>query len=347
MRATTLSVDENSLMNSSSFSRLRTRERLLSFACLSTTLGLLVGPLCVHADAASSVVPREHHVWGKFKPGAWTLSRTTTEELDTAGKVSSTSTSETRTTLVAVDAKGVELRIERVIEVAGKRFVKKPVVVRQSFSGAEQDQAEVVKELGSEEFQLDGKLVACDVRHVEIKKADMTRNIKVLYSSKHSPHVLRREVDEKGGTGKSYQSITDVTALNMPYRVLNDIKSTAHCKTVLRNGKSIVTTLSVMTLEVPGGVVLESSKEANLNEKLIRQTTVELADYGLEPAGEASRIGVEVFDSRRRVSRWRTRRNAKRSARSAAPYATPPAPQPADAASPDGPTITPVSRRDS
>ncbi|MCG8586779.1 MAG: hypothetical protein MI757_18910 [Pirellulales bacterium] len=317
------------------------------FAVLALATWFFVGPLGHGAEAASSIVPREHHVWGKFKPGAWTLLRTTTEELDTAGKVSSTSTTETRTTLLGVDDKGVQLRIERVIEVAGKRFVKKPVEVRLTFSGAAQDQAEVVKLLGSEEFQLDGRRVACDVRHAEIKKADMTRNVKVLYSSKHSPYVLRREIDEKGGAGKAYQSITDVTALDMPYRVLNDIKSTAQCKTVLRNGKSVVTTLSVMTMDVPGGVVMESSKEANLEGKLIRQTTVELADYGLSPPGGASTVGVgssEYIETRRRMTRGRLRRTTRRSARSAAINGAPVAPQPADAASPDGPTISPVSR---
>ena len=310
---------------------------------IAVVVGFLTTPLL--AQGAGPVVPREHHVWGKFKPGAWTLLRTTTEELDSEGKVSSTSTAETRTTLVAVDDKGVELRIERVIEVAGKRFVKKPVVVRQTFSGSENGQSEVVKRVGAEEIELDGRRIACDVRRVEIKKADMTRNVKVLYSARHRPHVLRREIDEKGGVGKAYQSITDVTALDMPYRVLNDIKSTAHSKTVLRNGKSIVTTVSVMTMDVPGGAVMESSKEANMDGKLIRQTTVELADYGLEPPGESATIGKGT-DRSPRISRWRARRDAKRSARDAARSPVI-APEPPDAASPEGPSIKPVSRSES
>jgi hypothetical protein len=298
---------------------------------------------CAFAQAVTSIVPREHHVWGKFKPGAWTLRRTTTEELDTAGKVSSTSTAETRTTLVTVDAKGIELRIERVIEVAGKRFVKKPIVVRQTLSGAETGQTELVKQIGSEQIELDGNKIACDVRRVEIKKADMTRNVKVLYSAKHSPHVLRREIDEKGSAGKAYQSVTEVTAIDMPYRVLNEIKSTAHSKTILRNGKSIVTTLSVMTMDVPGGVVMESSKEANLAGKLIRKTTVELADYGFEPPGASTKAGLGA-NPKRSLSRGKLRRLDRRSSRETNPAGIT-APAPADAAGPDGPTIEPVSRR--
>jgi hypothetical protein len=331
------------LLQTSQTILLRSRSRCAPLACLVAAVVLVTCPLI--ARAAGPVVPREHHVWAKFKPGAWTLLRTTTEELDSEGKVSSTSTAETRTTLVAVDDKGVDLRIERVIEVAGKRFVKKAVVVHQTLSGSENGQSEVVERLGAEEIVLDNRRIACDVRRVEIKKADMTRIIKVLYSARHSPYIMRREIDEKGGAGKAYQSITKVTALDMPYRVLNDIKPTAHSKTVLRNGKSVVTTISVMTMDVPGGAVLESSKEANSDGKLIRQTTVELADYGLEPPGESVNVGKGP-ERTSAISRFRARRSAKRDARNSA-ISPVVAPEPPDAASPDGPAIKPVSRRKS
>ena len=333
-----------------SMTRSDTLRMVLMAYHLRTLRVVVVVVVCALTTAASidfaraaPAVPREHHVWGKFKPGAWTLTRTTTESLDEKGKISSTSTTETRTTLVSVDDKGVELRVEVVVEVAGKRFEAKPRIVRQTFSGAHNGQSESVKELGREEIELDGRKVLCDVRRVDIKQADLKRTIKLFYTSAHSPYVLRREIDSNGGNGTAFQSVTDVIALDIPHRVLNDIKSTAHAKTVLRNGKSVVTTMVVMTMDVPGGVISENSKEVDTGGRLIRRTTIELADYGLEPPGTSAK-SRDKKDGKSLFSRLRARRDKKRDDKGGTRSGVT-APEPSDAASPDGPSIAPVSRR--
>ena len=322
------------------------RQRFQTLSSASIAIALCVAVTVVATDSASAApaVPREHHVWGKFKPGAWTLTQTTTESLDEKGKISSTSTTVTRTTLVSADDKGVELRVDVVVEVAGKRFEAKPKTVRQTFGGAHSGQTETVKDLGREAIELDGQKVMCDVRRVDIKDANLKQTVKLFYSSTHNPYVLRRETDSSDGNGKTFQSTTGVVALEIPHRVLNDIKSTAHAKTVLRNGKSVVTTMAVMTAEVPGGVVSQNSKEVDTGGRVIRRTTMELTDYGLEPPG-ASATSRKDKDRAGLFTRWRARRDAKRDAKDAARSVVT-APEPADAASPDGPSIAPVSRRE-
>ena len=80
------------------------------------------------------ITPRLHP-WGRFDPGAWKLVRVVTETLNERGQVVSTSTADTRTTLVDLDDDGVTLEVQACVEVAGKRFQAEPQTVKQGFHG--------------------------------------------------------------------------------------------------------------------------------------------------------------------------------------------------------------------
>ena len=75
------------------------------------------------------------HPWGRFAARAWKLVRVVTETLDERGQVVSTSTADTRTTLVGLDDDGVTLEVQACVEVAGKRFQAEPQTVKQGFHG--------------------------------------------------------------------------------------------------------------------------------------------------------------------------------------------------------------------
>ena len=80
-------------------------------------------------------VGKAHHPWGQFKPGAWKVVRVVAESLDEKGVVTSTSSTETKTTLLKVEKDGITLGIEVEVEVAGKIFRPEPRTVKQSFYG--------------------------------------------------------------------------------------------------------------------------------------------------------------------------------------------------------------------
>ncbi len=121
--------------------------------CLAIALGWLA-PLPAAAEA--TLVAAEHHPWGCFRPGAWRVVRVITETMGEDGEVSSTSTTETRTTLQAVNQRELTLLVEVTVEAAGKRFDGKPQVVRQGFHGEPADSAPAVTESDGE-IVIEGK----------------------------------------------------------------------------------------------------------------------------------------------------------------------------------------------
>src|SRR3990167_7403034 len=102
---------------------------------LIVLLGVSLVSVCALATAEESGVTARFHPWGLFDPGAWKTVRVVTETLDERGQVVSTSTTDSKTTLVDIDNDGVTLEIQASMEVAGKRFEAEPQTVKQGFHG--------------------------------------------------------------------------------------------------------------------------------------------------------------------------------------------------------------------
>ena len=104
--------------------------------------------------------------------------------------------------------------------------------------------------------------------------------------------MLKRQCVVRDAEGKNVisETTTEVTALDMPVRVKNEIRNGYHLKTVHRNGKGTVTTLAVALADVPGGVVSHSLKEVDPSGRLVRRSTLELIDYNTDP--EKERTGL-------------------------------------------------------
>jgi hypothetical protein len=66
--------------------------------------------------------PFAQHPWAKFGVGSWKQVRARNESLNDAGRVVSTSITDTRTTLIGVTDSEYTIRIDVSVEVAGKRF---------------------------------------------------------------------------------------------------------------------------------------------------------------------------------------------------------------------------------
>lgn len=255
------------------------------------------------ATAAQEVaIPREHHCWGSFQPGAWKLVRVVTQTLDDEGRVSSTSSTETRTTLLRADESGVTLHVEVCMEVAGKQFETQPQTVRQDYYGELTCQNMKVQREEDGQVMVEGTTIPCKVLQLECKEPNSQTQTRVYYSDSVVPHVLKREsVTTSADNDKSLgESSIEVVARNMPYNVLSEIKSAAYLKQVHKHPKGRNVTWVVMSTDVPGGVVSQSSKESDQVGRIIRRSTLELLDYGLTPQPE--RTGLF---GRKRSTRYR------------------------------------------
>jgi hypothetical protein len=248
--------------------------------------------VCAVGMAQESGITAKLHPWGRFDPGAWKIVRVVTETLDEHGRVVSTTTADTRTTLVDIDNDGVTLEIQTCMEVAGKRFQAEPQTVEQGFHGELAGPNLTLRKPVGGEVQIEDRRHPCKVQPLEIVGTAERSNVRIYYSANLWPYVLRRECVTKDADGKNILSETqvEVTALEMPVRLRDETRSGAHIKTIQRNGKGTVTGLAVVVPEVPGGVVSQSQKEVDRAGRVVRRSTLELVDYGVTP--EKDRPGL-------------------------------------------------------
>ena len=273
-----------------------------------TCLLLLLIPLCQPtALGQTRDIPNEHHCWGRFTPGAWCLARIVTQSFDKDGKLLGTTTTVERVTLVSVRRGYATLRIESVLEVGGKTFAAPVRTVSQGYHGEEIGNRTNLEELGAGNAHVEGNPIACQVKQYQIQNDDHRKQVRVYYSNQVAPYILRRETITTLGNDPepTYQNALQVVALDRPHEVLDQIKSTSHLETVKKNGKSITTTAAIHARDIPGEVVSYQSNEKDKEGHLIRQSHMELIDYGYsEPEDELQ----ETHRRSRRKDKRRSRR---------------------------------------
>jgi hypothetical protein len=268
----------------------------LAFRAMTFTLGLAA--FCASGTAQESGIASKLHPWGRFEPGTWKMVRVVTETLNEQGQVVSTSTTDTRTTLLDVGNDGVTLEVEACMEVAGKRFQVEPQTVKEGFHG-ETTGSLKLKEPVDGHLTVEDRKIPCKIRQLSLLGPKSKTTLTLHYSTTVPPYVLKRECVVTDTDGKNTVSETnkDVIVLDMPVRVLNELRGGSYVRTVHKNGKTTVTTVSMVVHDVPGGVVSHSSKEVDKNGRLVRRSTLELVDYNADP--DKDRAGIRKRPSRR------------------------------------------------
>ena len=273
---------------------------------LTLTLGLAVA--CASGMAQEAGITAKLHPWGQFEPGAWKLVRVATETLDEQGHVVSTSSTDTKTTLLDIDDEGVTLEIQACVEVAGKRFEAEPQTLKQGFHGETACPSPKLKPPVDGQVVVDDRKIACKVQQLECTGPNGKTVTTIYYSPTTAPYVFKRESVTNDPEGKSVVSETsvEVTTLEMPCKVLNEVRNGFYVKTTNKNVKGTVITLAITSPTVPGGVVSLSSKEVDKNGRIVRRSTLELIDFNSDP--EKDRTGIF---GRKRANRHRVKTTAR------------------------------------
>ena len=259
---------------------------------------------CAGQEAA---IPPEHHPWGRFPVGSWKTVRVISETLDDQGRVANLSITESRTTLTAIDAAGYTLRIDTTVEVAGKRFASQPQSVKYGYYGETAGQAVSIRKTGDAELTIDGRTIPCEVRQSVIEAAGVKRISTIHYAGQVPPYQLRRESTTEGGPEEQRATmLVEVIALNLPERVIDEVRTAAYVKTTRRQAQGMKVTMEVHCEDVPGSVVGHAARENDAAGRTIRRSTLELIDYaigGYPPNTEpAVRRRFHRRASRRRLS---------------------------------------------
>ena len=281
----------------------RNNFQLLLLVFLAIANALLSGPLLSSAFAEGAV-PRNRHPWGRFAIGSWKRVRVQIESLDENGQVTGTSTTETTTTLVDVDKDGYTLHIEVTIEVAGRRRSATPQIIKQGFNGEPKGQQVSYKIIGNGSVTIAGSIIPSEIRQTIVNGGNTRRVTTVHYSDRIAPFVLKLNTTITDLTKQEtkYQTEVEVIAVAMPCKVLAEMMTTSHIKTIHKQPHGSEVTLEVQSINVPGGVVSHSSKQMNDKGQVVRRSTLELLDFG---------IG-EDQDDRRKSRRRVVPRNQKR-----------------------------------
>lgn len=261
------------------------------------------------AEAPKVAIPGEHHAWARFTPGSWSKVRKWMEELDDQGRVKSANVTETKTTLIAVDDAGCTLQVEVTVEIAGKRFVAQPRQVRVGYDGGTNGGRADFRKTGETTLEIAGRTIRCAILESTLADGDTRTSSRLHYSDAVPPYVLRRETVTTSADGKQIidQTTVDALAVEMPQKVLTELQSGAHMRTVRKQANATAFTLEVICWNVPGGLVSHTSKEMDASGKLIRRSTLELLDYGVGAPTETARRGFFFQHSRLRRSQVGTR----------------------------------------
>jgi len=256
--------------------------------CLLILLPLGMAP-SVHAEEAD--IPLDHHAWGRFEKGAWQVVRVTTDTLDGEGNVTATTTTTRRTTLVRVDDKSVKLRIKVTVDVGGKKFEAPERSIVEGVHGEPKGMTQITRVLGPEVAEVDGQKILCQVHQFEITDPQEKRVVKLFHSPDVAPHVLRRETvtTKLEGRKTTYRTTTHVVQIGSKQEVLDEEHPTSVVETVRQNNKGTTITESVHSRNIPGEIIAYRAEERDADGQLIRQSRLELVDYGLSKNEKRSR----------------------------------------------------------
>lgn len=224
---------------------------------------------------------KQQHHWMRFVPGTTRHERITTQTYNADGELQSTSVTEQRTTLLAVTMDSYTLQTETTVELAGKKVQSSNTLEHGLL--ADPGERVSVSELEPQRLEIQDRTVNCRVYQVQ-GSTDLQRWVRKLHVADVAPYILRSETasGSASDTELTQQSVEEVVALEMPYKVLTEIKPTAMRRSTRRHHKGESFRSSIVTPEVPGGVIFESTKELDSGGRLLRRSVLELVDYQIQ-----------------------------------------------------------------
>ncbi len=265
--------------------------RLRIFVALGGVLcaGTWSGTVCPCAALAQVVTPKTHP-WAKFAPGSWKTMRTTSETFGEDKRRLSHSVTHTRSELVSRDDHSYTLRVGSEVVVMGKRLAGRQHTVRRRYDEVPFAYHVSYQQQGTKAVRLNGKTFSCKVYQGKATGPEGTLQVTLWYCEDQFPHVLFRRLVLTGPQDQVLEETTwETVAVEMPFQALQQLVPTVHYKVVQKKPSGTIVRLVVVSDEVPGGVVFESSKELDPQGRLRRRSTQELVAYGIFRAATSDR----------------------------------------------------------
>lgn len=268
--------------------------RLLPVCCLASAVCVLCCPASSSAQKPSPAPPigitRQLHPWARFDKGAWRYARVITESFDEHGAVANTSITEAKTTLEDVSHTAVTLRVEAVVEIAGKERDAEPKTVKQGLYGQSEGESLALRDLGEAPVTVEGLVIPCKVLQVVLTGPTTKTTSKLYYSQSFPPYILKQEstTTDLEGTTTLNKNTLNVLSLERFRELFRQWRRVAHVETVSTHPKGSIVTRALTSVGVPGGVICHTSEERDASGRLVRRSTFQLLAYGLDPNTDQS-----------------------------------------------------------
>ncbi len=279
-------------------------ERLILLCCLGACLFLMtIGSPSPVAGADETISPRELDVWGRFAIGSWKQTRIVSETIDDAGKSTSTTSTDVRTTITKVDAHHVTLKIAVTVEAGGKRYDAEPQIVQHGYFGEGPNQVVHLRELDKADVSIGGKAFSCRQQESTMDVTGQRTATKLFIFAGQAPYLLRHEtvISDTTNPSAGHEETGEVLMVDMPYRVHSDMKSVAFERTVQKNGKGSTVSIDVTCVDVPGAIVLRALKELDSQGHVTRRSTIDLVDYNAVEEDQTADVPRPRLFHRRRA----------------------------------------------
>lgn len=256
----------------------RTGLRLALLATVALAASLAAAQ---EAAPANPGLRAEQHAWARFAPGAWKRVRIVTETLDAEGRVQSTAVQETTTRLDKVENGFITLRSEGTAQVGGSALPTPAQTSVQGLSGQPSESPCKVRAMPDGSVTIEDTPIDCRVEQLEIT-TPTHRTVTTNYYAEQAPYLMRSESNstELAGDGQATQTTMEVTALDMPFRVGNVLRSTSVLRMLHKHAQGATLTLAHSSPEVPGGIVAYTSRERDAQGRVVRRSALELIEYG-------------------------------------------------------------------
>src|SRR5690606_24015883 len=136
------------------------------------------------------------------------------------------------------------------------------------------DQTPATRVAEQADLSVDNHRYHCTVLESVAETAVQHVVARTFYCPQARPFTLRRDVTvtQHGEAAPKSQSTSYVVAMEMPHKVLGKTYAASHVKSVHKQNGGTVVSLAIQVLDLPGGIVSQSTKEQDETGRVIRRS---------------------------------------------------------------------------
>lgn len=240
-------------------------------------------------------LPRQHHPWARFQPGAWRQTQTMTATLDETGNIVGQNFSTQKETLDAVADGKFVLKVQATVDVGGKQIVgdEKIRALHLETDGAG-SLSETIR-LDDLSLSVAGRQLDCERWDIVYQQGDRGLRDAIHYCASQFPYVVKRQtfsanskltkntaadVEVEEDEVENPDQIVEVVALETPYTLNDQVLNCTCIRTLRQRAKGGSVRIKWICREIPGGEVQVQTTEFDAQGRSLRFSETTLLDFG-------------------------------------------------------------------